>query len=396
MKAYVIASSMVRFGKYPDRSVASLGRESIQCVLHDAGVRPDEVQAVYAGRSFGGALDGQVSVPAQAALRGTGIQDVPVFNFDNACAAAPTAMHVAVQAIRAGQYDLVLVVGMDKLFARDRRQSMRALFGAMDVEEMSWMRKTIDDDGPAGSVFMDHYYAKVARSYLSETGASIHDYARVAVKNRANAVRNPYAQYRTPLTEDEVLSSPVVAEPLRVLMCSPLTDGAAAMLLCSERLRARINGPLVEVAASVVRSGKPERGDAEPLVSRAARQAYSEAAIGPEDIDLLEVHDASAVAELIAIEEICLLDRGKGLDMLRSGATAAGGSMPVNLSGGLLSRGHPGAATGASQLTEIVWQLQHRAEGRQLDRPRIGVAHSAGGLMGDEPAAVAISIFRSA
>lgn len=393
-KAYVAAASMVRFGKYPDRSVASLGREAIQSVLHDADVQPDEIQAVYAGRSFGGTLDGQVSVPGQAALRGTGIEDVPVFNFDNACAAAPTAMHVAVQAIRAGQYEFVLVVGMDKLFARDRKQSMRALFGAMDVEEMAWMREAIDREGPAGSVFMDHYYAKVARRYLSDTGATDRDYARVAVKNRAHAVRNPYAQYRTPLTEDEVLASPLVAEPLRVLMCSPLTDGAAAMLLCSERSRDRVAGPLVEVAASVIRSGRPVRGEAEPLVSRAARQAYAEAGIGPEDIDLLEVHDASAVAELIAVEELCLLGRGEGLDLLRAGATAADGRLPVNLSGGLLSRGHPGAATGASQLTELVWQLQHRAEGRQLERPRIGLAHSAGGLMGDEPAVAAVSIFR--
>ena len=386
---------MVRFGKYPLRSAASLGRQAITSVLDDANVQPDEVQAVYAGRSFSGVIDNQVAVVGQVALRGTGIEDVPVFNFDNACASTPTALNIAVQSLRSGQYDLVLVVGMDKLYSADRKESMRALFGAMDVEEMQWMAEAIEREGPAGSIFMEHYYAKVARKYMSDTGATAQDFAKVAVKNRAAAMRNPYAQYRTPLGEEEVLASAMVAEPLRTLMCSPLTDGAAALLLCSRRLRDRFSGSMVEVAATVVRSGKPVLGDSEPLVTRAAKQAYAQAGIGPEDLDLMEVHDASAVAELIAAEEACLLKRGQGLDMLRSGASTVGGALPVNVSGGLLSRGHPGAATGASQLVEIVWQLQGRAKGRQIDQPKIGLAHSAGGLVGDEAASTVITILSS-
>ena len=188
------------------------------------------------------------------------------------------------------------------------------------------------------------------------------------------------------------MASPMVAEPLRALMCSPLTDGAAAMIVCSRAAGARFGAPLVEVAASVVRSGKPVLGDAEPLVSRASRQAYDEAGIGPQDLDVLEVHDASAVAELIATEEICLAPRGHGLRMLRDGTTSLGGAMPVNPSGGLLSRGHPGAATGASQLVELVWQLQERADGRQVEPLAHGLALSAGGAVGDEPGAIAITI----
>ncbi len=391
-KAFILAASMVRFGKYPDRSVASLGREAVGAVLAESGVAPGDIEAVFCGRSFGGAIDGQVSVPGQVALQGTGIEDVPVFNLDNACAAAASALHLAVQSVRSGQYGMVLVVGMDRLFADDRKQSMRALFGAMDVEKMAWIGETIEGDGPVGSVFMDNYYARVAREYLADTGATPLDYAQVAVKNRRHAGANPFAQYRKPLTTNDVMASPMVAEPLRALMCSPLTDGAAAMIVCSEAVGRRIGGPLVEVAASAVRSGKPVLGDAEPLVSRAARQAYDEAGVGPQDIDLMEVHDASAVAELIALEEICLAPRGQGLRMLREGTTALGGAMPVNVSGGLLSRGHPGAATGASQLVELVWQLQGRADGRQVEAPRLGLAHSAGGAVGDEPGAIAITI----
>jgi acetyl-CoA acetyltransferase len=395
-KAYVAAASMLPFGKYPDRSVADLGREAIRAVLAETGVDPAEIGAAYVGRSFGGHLDGQVSVPGQVAFHGTGIEDIPVFNFDNACAACPTALHVATQAVRGGQYDIALVVGMDKLYAKERRASMRALFGAMDVDDMAWMREAIEGDGPAGSIFMENYYARVARQYLADTGASPRDYAKVAVKNRVHASHNPVAQYRTMLTEEEVMASPVVAEPLRTLMCSPLTDGAAAMIVCSEKLRSRFSGPVAEVAASVVRSGKPNRGDSEPVLTRAAKRAYEEAGIGAEELDFVEVHDASAVAELIAVEEIGLAPRGEGVRLLRDGDSRVGGKTPVNASGGLLSRGHPGAATGASQLVELLWQLQDRGGGRQVENARIGLAHSSGGLVGDEPAATAVTILKRA
>jgi len=393
-KAYVAGAAMIRFGKYPDRSTADLGREAARLALEQTGVQAQEIQAAYVGRSFGGFLDGQVSVPGQVALRGTGVEDVPVFNFDNACAACPTALHVATQAVRAGQYDLVLIVGMDKLFAPERRQSMRALFGAMDVEDMAWMGAAIEGDGPAGSIFMEHYYARLARRYLEDSGASPRDYARIAVKNRAHAGLNDFAQYRTPLTEEQVMASPMVADPLRTLMCSPLTDGAAAMVVCSERVRGRFGAAAVEIAASALRSGRPERGGAAPVLARAAGQAFEEAGVGPEDLDFVEVHDASSVAELIAIEDLGLAPRAEGVRLLRDGATGLGGAVPVNPSGGLLSRGHPGAATGASQLVELVWQLQGRAGARQVDGARIGLAHSSGGLIGDEAAMTAVTVLR--
>jgi len=388
---YVIGAAMVPFGRYPDRSAAALGREAILSVLADSNVPRERIHAVYAGRSFAGAIDGQVSVPAQVALRGTGIGDVPVVNFDNACAAVPSALHFALAAVRTGTHDLVLVAGMDKLYATQRRASMAALVGAMDVDEMRWM---LDPEILNGSVFMEHYYGRVARTYLERVGGSAADLAAVAVKNRGHASLNPFAQYREPLTIEAVLGAPMVADPLTKLMCSPLTDGATAMLVCSDAFRRGWNGaPAVRIAASAIRSGQPDRdADMKPVIARTAEQAYEEAGLGPKDLDLVEVHEASAAGELIASEELGLCGEREGVALLRDGASRLGGRVPINVSGGLLSRGHPGAATGGAQLVELVWQLQGRASGRQVENARVGLAQSSGGLIGMEAACTAITI----
>lgn len=387
--AYIVAAEMIPFGKYPDRSAADLGRQAIAGLMARTGLAPGDIEAVYAGRSFSGAIDGQVSIPGQVALRGTGIEDLPVFNFDNACAAVPSALHMAVQAVRAGQYEQVLVIGMDKLFALDRRTSMKALLGAMDMGEAGWM---LESDAINGSIFMETYYGRIAREYLANTGATALDLAKVAVKNRAHASLNPVAQYRKPLTEDEVLASPMIASPLTKLMCSPLTDGAAALLVTSARIRKLRGGVAARVAASAIRSGKASGHGGPPVLARTAAQAYAEAGLGPQDLDLAEVHEASAVGELIAAEEIGLCRSGDGARLVREGESRLGGRIPVNVSGGLLSRGHPGAATGASQLVELVWQLQGNCGARQVENAQVGLAHSSGGLIDGEPAATAVTI----
>lgn len=383
---------MVRFGRYPDRSAAELGREAITELLKESGVGPDEIDAVYVGRSFASVIDGQVSVPGQVALRGTGIEDLPVINFENACASGPTALHCASQAVRAGQYRIALVVGMDKLYAVDRDQSMTALFGALDVQDNAWMLKRKQETGSWGSIFMDNYYAKLAREYLQTSAATKQDLAAVAVKNRRHAQLNPFAQYQQPISEEEVLSATMIAEPLTRLMCSPLTDGAAAMLVMSDEARKKLGAPAVRIASTAIRSGRPARGNAEHVITRTAKQAFEEAGLGPRDVDVAELHDASAVAELTASEWIGFSPEGEAARMIREGETALGGSLPINPSGGLLSRGHPGAATGAAQIVELVWQLQGRAGKRQVEGARVGLAHSAGGRVGDETACTAITI----
>ncbi len=392
MEAYIGAAAMVPFGRFPDRSAADLGRDAVLTLLQETKVAPDEIDAVYVGRSFAGVIDGQVSVSGQVALRGTGIEDLPVLNFENACASAPTALHCASHAVRAGQHRMVLIIGMDKLYARDRDQSMTALFGALDVQDNAWMLKRKQETGSWGSIFMDNYYAKLAREYLRDTGATREDLAAVAVKNRRHASLNPYAQYRALITAGEVLGADMIAEPLTRLMCSPLTDGAAAMLVVSGEAQGRIGGPAVRVAASAIRSGHPSRGTREHVIARTAKQAFEEAGLGPQDMSLAELHDASAVAELTSSELIGFCGAGDGMRLTRDGVSALGGALPINVSGGLLSRGHPGAATGAAQLVELVWQLQGRAGQRQVDGAQAGLAHSAGGRVGDETACTAITI----
>ncbi len=383
---------MVRFGRYPNRSAAELGREAVTKLLKETGIGSGEIDAVYVGQSFSSVIDGQVSVPGQVALRGTGIEDLPVFNFENACASAPTALHCASQAVRAGQYRIALVLGMDKLYAVDRDQSMTALFGALDVQDNAWMLKRKQETGSWGSIFMDNYYAKLAREYLQNSGATKRDLAAVAVKNRRHAQLNPFAQYQEPISEEDVLNATMIAEPLTRLMCSPLTDGAAAMLVMSDEARKKLGGPAVRIVSTAIRSGHPVRGAVEHVITRTSKQAFEEAGLGPKDIDLAELHDASAVAELTASEWIGFSPEGDAARMIREGETALGGSLPINASGGLLSRGHPGAATGAAQIVELVWQLQGRAGKRQVEGARVGLAHSAGGRVGDETACTAITI----
>lgn len=390
--AYIPAAAMVPFGRYPGKSAAQLGREVVIEILRATRLRPRDIDAVYFGRSFSGVIDGQIGVSGQVALRGTGVEDLPVLNFENACASGPTALHCASLAVRAGQYETVLVVGMDKLYSEDRNKSMMALFGVLDVQEMHWMIEEKEKSGSLGSIFMDNYYARLAREYLANTGATPVDLAKVSVKNRRHAHLNPYAQYRAPIDEKQVLNAPTIAPPLTRLMCSPLSDGAAAMFVCSDKARVRFDGDAVRIAATAIRSGKPSRTDGAQVITRTARQAFEEAAVGPEDVDFAELHDASAVAELVASELIGFCPIGEGVRLVRDGASSLGGKIPINVSGGLLSRGHPGAATGAGQIVEAVWQLQGRAGSRQIDKPRIALTHSAGGRVGDETACTAITL----
>jgi acetyl-CoA acetyltransferase len=257
---------------------------------------------------------------------------------------------------------------------------------------MKWMRERKEASGSWGNIFMDNYYAKTAREFLAKSGATVADLATVAVKNRNHARLNRFAQYRQPLCEEEVLSSPITAAPLTKLMCSPLTDGAAAMLICSRERALRFTDKPVRIASCVVRSGSADGERESHVISRTAEQAFKKARIAPRNVDVAELHDASAAAELIALELTGLCPAGEAVQWTRDGETALGGQLPVNVSGGLLSRGHPGAATGASQIVELVWQLQGKAGERQVRDARIGLAQSSGGRVGKETACTGITL----
>jgi acetyl-CoA acetyltransferase len=382
------------FGKYPDRSLRSLGSEAIAAAIADAGLAESEVDLVLHGNCMAGLLTGQESIRGQVVTADTGLVGTPLVNIENACATSSSAVHLALTAIRSGTYRTVLVVGTEKMSGRGTRAALDALTSAVDVDRIGdYHRELTGRDEPAESFFME-VYARTTADYVARSAATALDFARVAVKNSFHASLNPHAQYRTPLTEEQVLRSRRITGPLTMLMCSPIADGAAALVLQATDA-ARDRAAAVKVRASVLRTGIPG-GGAEPLEQRTITAAYDAAGLGPDDLDVVEVHDAAAPNELIVYEELGLCGPGEGPKLLASRDTRLGGRVPVNPSGGLVSRGHPVGATGAAQLAELVTQLRGRAGDRQVAGARVGLAENAGGYTHPEAAACAVTILTKA
>lgn len=374
-----VATGMVPFSKQSSQSVDLLAAEAVRDALRTSGADPTSIDEVYVGTAKGGSLIGQ------RGLRFAGLATgLPVFNVENACASSAVAFHLAVRAVESGSISCALVVGVDQLSSLGK--------GALPVQDTEW-------DGAAG-ITNPVVYAMRAQRYLHETDASVEDLAAVAVKSRQFASQNPQAQMRQTTTIEEVLGSRMIAEPLTMFQCSPKSDGAAALIVMArDRAEAAgLSGPTVR--ASVVTSGRfsmAQRDIVRPDITlRAVESAYERAGVGPADLDVVELHDAFSIAELLYTEELGLCDEGEGAQLLRSGASASltsGGPAVVNPSGGLLSRGHPIGATGAAQLVELVTQLTGRAGPRQREGARLGLAHvTGGGASGFDNGACAVTI----
>jgi acetyl-CoA acetyltransferase len=418
---YVAGAGMTRFGKFPDSSVRSLAEEATAAALGDAGLPPGDVETAFFANATAGILHGQEMIRGQVALRHTGLLGIPIVNVENACASASSAFHLAWMAVASGAADVALAVGSEKLSHPDKQKSFDAIGTAVDLGQRAEMEARLGNNGEKRSFFMD-IYAGLARDYMARSGATRDDFARVVVKNQAHGACNPKAQYGGQLSVGDVLASREVAGPLTLLMCSPIGDGAAALVLCSPEVAARL-GATVKVAATVLVSGRDRTADGtpsfwerftapsavfraqnaeppggatlsgdEPAVTRAANRAYERAGLGPADVDVVEVHDAAAPAELIVYEELGLCGPGEGPALLASGATTLGGRIPVNPSGGLLAKGHPIGATGCAQLVELVDQLRGRGVDRQVEGARVAVAENGGGFLGHDPAAVVITV----
>jgi acetyl-CoA acetyltransferase len=398
----VVGVGMTRFGKFLDRGLKALGAEAIGEALADAGVEGRQLEAAFVGNAMAGLITGQECIRGQVILRSIGLGGLPVYNMENACASASTAFHTAWMAVAGGMYDVVLALGVEKLYDADKRKSFAALGSAVDMEEAEAFRRQMSADLPAEaaggagekrSVFMD-YYAAEARQHMARYGTRREDYAAVAAKNHTNGSLNPRAQFQRPRTVDDVLAAPMIADPLTRLMCSPIGDGAAAAVLCSADLARRLGATRpVTVRASVLASGAPAAGRDATVVERAARRAYEMAGVGPGELDLAEVHDASAPAEVFLYEELGFCRPGDGGPLVRGGATLLGGRLPVNTSGGLLAKGHPVGATGIAQVVEVVDQLRGRAGARQVSGARVALTQNAGGVLEEEPAACAVHLF---
>ena len=407
---FIAGVGMTRFGPQPGATVKSLTAQAVHACLADAGASASQVQAAFFANTGQGRVEGQHALRGQIALRPTGIVGVTVVNVENACASAGTALWLAAQAVRSGAADIAIAVGAEKMVYEDavRRERVQQGFnGGMDVETgpaalTQLERLSPDVHGPSGegvrTVFMD-IYAAVARAHMQRFGTTQRQLAQVAAKNHGHALHNERCHFRRAMTPDEVLASRALRYPLTVAMCSPMSDGAAAALLCNEAGLRRLQAANARVrlrACELVSATAREWGDLEDhVVRRAARQAYTRAGVSPQDVDVAEVHDAASFGELFASELLGLCEMGAGGAFADSGATSLGGRLPINPSGGLECRGHPIGATGLAQVFELVTQLRGQAGPRQVPGARIALQENGGGFMDVEEGAVVVSIFEA-
>lgn len=407
---YIAGTAMTVFGRHRDRTVKDLASAALGEALREATAQVSDIGiAFYAGMT-NGVLQGQHAIPGQVVLGPLGLEAIPVINVENACASGSTAVHLAVQSLRAGTADVALAIGAEKMNIADRTLAMSLFESGWDVTRVEENMKALqeisrDVDVPDGSSsprpysrFMDVYGA-LARWHMSTYGTTQRQIAAVSAKNHTHSVHNSASQFRQPFTIDQVLAAAPVTYPLTVPMCAPLSDGAAALIACTADGAARLGlnvKNLVTIEASVLRTATSRLIDDvdHHVGARAAQRAYEEAGIGPEAIDVAEVHDATAVGELIHAENLGLVPRGDAGRLAEAGDLSIGGSMPINTSGGLESKGHPLGATGIGQMHELAIQLLDRAAGRQVEGARHAIQENGGGFVGVEEAVVAVHILR--
>ncbi len=405
---YVIGVGMTPFGRHLDKDIKQLTREAIGAALVDAGIQQEDLQAAFFGNASQGHMEGQHMIRGQIALRAMGIGRIPVVNIENACASGSSAFVLACNHVRAGAGEVALAIGAEKMFAADKQKMFSAFDSAWDLSRAADIREELMKLGrdvavPEGStsprpysVFMD-VYAAFARSHMRSFGTTQRQLAAVSAKNHAHSVHNPLSQYQMTYSIDDVLTAPPITYPLTLPMCSPVSDGAAAVIVCNRSALKRLNidsSRTIRVLAVVVQSGSARSEDdvANHCTALAAKRAYELAGVGPDDISVAEVHDATAMGEIIQSENLGFCQFGQGGVIAERGDTRIGGRIPINPSGGLESKGHPVGATGLAQVHELVTQLRAEAGARQVEGARIGLAENGGGLEGIEEAVACISI----
>lgn len=357
MQVRIVGVGMHRCGRFPDVSYRQLAFTAAKKAVDDGQVAWDQIDVLFASHTLQG-----ISAGAQVA-RDLGLAGIPVVNVENACASGTTAIHEAAAWILAGRADAALVVGFEKMG--------RGVISGIGEPETY--------EAKMGLNVMPSLYGMMANKHRARYGTTRKQMALVSVKNHHNGALNPIAHFRKEVTVDEVLSSRMVADPLTLLQCCPTSDGAAAVLLCSDRkARDLVAGPSISLAGSAI--GTMAYGDDESMVSRrTALRAYEAAGVGPEDVSLAECHDAFTIGEIMHYEELGFCREGEGGLFVEQGHSWLTGDLPVNPSGGLESRGHPLGMTGVAQVCEVVWQLRQQAGPRQVaGRPRVAVTHTQG------------------
>lgn len=376
--ACVIGAAMIPMGRHKAASYAGLGAPAALNAIGSAGVEHGAIDAVVCGHAFGGMLT------AQRICKEFGLGGIPMLNVDNACSGGASALHVAAGMIDSGAAETILVIGVDKL----------TQFGGGTLPLVA------EDPEVQAGLVMPALYAMRARRFLHERGETPEILAQVSVKARRNGARNPFAQFRSEVTVDEVLASRPICDPLTLFQCCPTGDGAAAVVLTTEARRKALGARGMSVAASILHSGQSTSGFRHMLrpeiTYHSATEAYEAAGLGANDIDLVELHDAFTIAELVYYEALGLCAPGDAADFLRSGASAPGGRVVVNPSGGLLAKGHPVGASGVAQVVEAFWHLTGQAGARQVDGARTALTHvTGGGIAGMDHGACTVHIFEA-
>lgn len=406
---YIIGVGMVKFGKFPEKSIKDRTGEVLGALFKDCDLLQKDIQAAWFSNTLWGLYSGQHCIRGQVALTANGIQGIPITNVENACASGSTALHGAWTAVKAGIYDCALAIGVEKQYDEDRTKVMGSFIAGTDVELMSQRPSQLQEEekkereksgqgasqdqqekSGGHSAFMD-FYAAGARTHMKRYGSTQRQLAAIASKNHNNSTLNPLAQYTFPQTIEQVLNDRIVAYPLTRAMCAPIGDGAAAAIVCSEDfLKKHPTNRAIKVRASILEGGK-RTGEGD-ISERASKRAFETSGLGPEDIDLMEVHDATAFGEISVMEALGFCPRGEGGVMAERGDTALNGKIPVNPSGGLISRGHPIGASGLAQVHELVVQLRGEAGKRQVENHRIAMTENGGGTVGSGEAAMTIHI----
>ena len=382
---YILGITMTKFGKHFDKDVVDLGAQAAMGAIADAGVSMGDMGVLAAGNLRGGGGFGQ---QLQKQIGQTGI---PVFNVTNACATGATALRTAIMAVKAGECEMGLAVGVEKLAGA-------GLLGARvqdDADEHVWQPEgrfgaVAHVDGRIGTANMPGTFAQVGMEYLHDhhyADAAFELFARISVKNHAHSTLNPLAAYTKEMSLEQVMGDVMIAYPNTRPMCSANCDGAAAAVVVSgeklKTLSAEQRRRAVKVSASVLTSDPYQEAcqvlpDVNTLTRNAAKQAYEQAGIGPEDLDLVELHDCFATAELVHYDNLMLCEEGGAVDFFESGAPWRHGDLPVNVSGGLQSKGHPISATGIANIWEVCHHLRGEAGDRQIDDAKVGLAHVIG------------------
>jgi benzoylsuccinyl-CoA thiolase BbsB subunit len=370
-KVYILGIGQTTFGKHPNLTVNEMGAAAALFAIKDAEISPKEFQTAYCG-----SIHSPTTVVESMLIR-LGISKIPMYTVENACASGSSAVHLLYRDISLGAYDVGLAVGVESLSAYNKKFGKGLLGIEGDLEAKL-------------SLTMPSYFAMLCNRLIEQRGATLEDICYPSIKNHKAGVTNPYSQYKKELSFEEIMESPMIADPITMLQCCPQSDGAAAVILCSEKYykknNKKCNRPAVKLAGSVISVSGPEDASYDPLALetniRGARDACEMAGVDAQkDIDVVELHDAFSGEELSAYEMLGLCQSGEGVAFARSGDAELGGRCPVNPSGGLLSMGHPLGASGVRVVIDVVRQLWGEVGANQVPGAKVGMAHMLGGVL---------------